>query len=463
MLLVNVPFTNIVYSGLKKAIAIQPPLGLTYIASFLEEKKMPVEIIDANAEGLTFNQLIKRIISSKSRYVGFTATTNTMNIVCDIIRRVKKKDNTKIIIVGGIHTTFLDIQTMEICPEIDIIVRNEGEITIFEIMSGKLLKNIDGITYRMDNKIIRNNDRRINMEIDRYPFPARHLLLLDKYRPGAFFNIGISGKKYATMITARGCPNRCIFCSSSHFWKIFRIRSVENIIAEIDLLVFEYGIKHIHFLDDTLTAIPKRLELLCDILIERDYGLEWNCYSRVDVITDRLLKKMKKAGCFGITFGIESGNQHILDSINKNITLEIASKAIKMAKENDMDVHTDFMIGLPEDTEETVIETINFAIKLNPNLALFSITTPFPGTKLFDDFRKKRNIDIDWSRMTMHQMNEYGTDFLSSQKIQELYKYAYRRFYFRFGFIYSSLLRLIRHPREIRPFIYGMLYKMTEN
>ncbi|NOQ55327.1 MAG: radical SAM protein [Nanohaloarchaea archaeon] len=463
MLLVNLPYLEDIYSGLKNAVAIQPPLGLAYIAAYLENKGESAEILDANALGMSIDDAVKKAVRSKHSYIGITCTTNTIHLVYDFSKKVKEKCD-KIIVVGGPHVTFSSEETLKECDEIDIIVRGEGELTSYEIVKGISLKKIKGITYRSKGKIISNPDRdKFEIDINNMPFPARHLLPLDRYRPGAFFNIGNSGKEYATIITSRGCPNKCVFCSSSHFWKTFRVRKPKNILSEIDLLVKEYGVKHLHFLDDTLTVPASRLEKICDGLIERDYDLEWNCYSRVDIITDDIVRKMKKAGCFGVTFGVESGNQKILNKIQKNITLNQIRKAVKITKMHDLDVHADFMIGLPGDTKKTIIQTIDFAIELNPKLALFSITTPFPGTQMFDEMKKKNRLgNIKWTEMTMHEFTKFGNSIVSSEEIKKLYNLAYKKFYFRPRFFMCSTKRLIMHPREIWPFILGGMYMVSQ-
>jgi len=463
MLLVNLPYMGDVYSGLKQAVAIQPPLGLAYIAAYIESKGLDVEIVDANAIGMSMDEIVKKAVKSKHDYIGITCTTNTVNLAYIFSEKLKKRCD-KTIVVGGPHVTFADIDTLKQCGAIDIVVRGEGERTSYEISNGVPLKNIKGITYRLKEKITRNPDRNKNeININDLPFPARHLLPLEMYRPGAFFNIGHSGKEYATLITSRGCPNKCVFCSSAHFWKSFRPRKPENILEEIDQLVNNYGVKHIHFLDDTLTVPAKRLENICDGLIKRDYDLEWNCYSRVDIITDEIVRKMKEAGCFGLTFGVESGSQKILNLIKKNITLNQVRKAIKITKAYDLDVHADFMIGLPGDTKKTIMQTINFAVELDPKIALFSITTPFPGTQLFDELKEKKQLnDIKWTEMTMHEFTTYGNSILSNEQIKKLYSLAHRKFYFRPRFLFNSSKRLLTHPREIKPFMLGGLYMMSQ-
>ncbi len=464
LLLVNLPYATKIYSGLNKAAAVQPPLGLAYIASYVRERGVDVELVDCNALEMTMEATVEHAAKSKHEFVGVTSTTNTIYLAFEFARKLKEKAPEKKIIAGGVHVTFVDEGSMQECPEIDIIVRNEGEKTTHEIVSGAPLESIKGITYRAaDGSIHRNPDADLILDLNSLPFPARDLLPMDKYRPGAFFNIGKKGKHYMTMISSRGCPNKCVFCSSSHYWRYLRLRSPDNIIKEIDELHEKYGVKHIHFLDDTLTVPKQRIERICDLLIERKYGIEWNTYSRVDVIDEALVSKMVKAGCFGITFGVESGNQEILNKIRKNITLDQVRNAVRICKKAGIDLHCDFMVGLPGDDEKTMQDTIDFALELDPNIALFSITTPFPGTELYRDLKEKGILEnVKWSDASLHGTKNVSNGIVSAETIRKYYKKAYNSFYFRPKFFAKSLKRLATHPREIYPFLLGGAYMLTE-
>lgn len=466
ILLVNPPYIRTVYKGLKNAVTVEVPLGLAYLGAVLEKNLVPVSILDANVLELSISETAKRILKSDAEVVGFTATTATINTVYAISRLVKKKSNKKII-VGGVHITAATERTLKESPDIDIGVIGEAEYTILELMQKGLknIKNIKGIAYRKEN-IIKINPRRPRIEnLDDLPFPARHLFPLNLYRPGAFFNTGVPNHKTGTIITSRGCPNRCSYCASVYFWGTnVKFRSAENIVKEIIHLKKDYGLKQLAILDDTFTANPKRVEEFCNLLMQKRIKVKWWCYARVNTLNETLMKKMKKAGCYAFNFGVESSSEQILRNVNKNIKISQVKKIIRTALKNDFLVHTSFMIGLPGDTRQTVLNTINFAKKLNNHVALFCITTPFPGTELYNQALSKGLLkDIkDWNDAGLHQRTKYRTENLSSKDIYELYKLASRKFYLRPGFFWTLFKRLIKHPNEIKGFVLAGLFMLME-
>jgi anaerobic magnesium-protoporphyrin IX monomethyl ester cyclase len=466
-LLINPPYTGEVYSGFKPAVQVQIPLGLGYIASVFREADMPVQLIDANAEGLDINKTIDRIIDSDADIVGITSTTLLLHIVTAIVKGVKHRSKKKVIL-GGPHVTFFPRETLEACPEIDIIVIGEGEAVIKELLENNFqnLSNIQGIAYKSGKKIIINQKRDRIKNLDELSFPSRDLFNQNLYRPGALWNIGFSGKKSMTIITSRGCPSRCRYCSSLHFWgPLVRLRSVNNIISEIEFLKKTYEVQQIAILDDTFLANQKRTEQFCDEIIKRKIKISWWCYARLDKIySDSLFRKMRKAGCYGLNFGVESGNQDILDGIGKNIKIDVVKKVIANAKKHGFLVMSSFMIGLPGDTRKTVIETINFAIELNPHVAQFCITTPFPGTDLYNEAISKgwmENVS-GWEDVGLHQKTKFHNADLTSEEIYEFYQLSHKKFYFRIRYFLLIFFHLIKNPRQIHGFVLSGIYMITE-
>ena len=457
VLLVNPSYMKKIY-GTRHAPSIKSPLGLAYVAANLEQAGFKVEILDANAEFLSPQETVEKIIQSPAKYIGFTSVTATIPLIYQISSLIKAKNKNKIIIAGGPHVTFMPKEVFKECKAIDIIVRGEGEVTICELIKNlenkQDLSKIKGITFKKGNKIISNPDRELIQDIDAIPFPARHLLPLDSYSPSPITNMGFRGKQYAKLITVRGCPNKCVFCSSTHFWKIVRVRSAENVIDEIESVVKKYGVHHIDFLDDTLTLFPERLSKICTLIIEKNLNIKWSCYSRVNTITPELIALMKKAGCRVIQLGVESGNQKILDKIQKNITLEQVRRASEIIKRTGLKLLCFFMIGLPGDTKKTVNQTIEFAKELKPNFAFFSITTPFPGTALYKEYRKEGRLKEGyiWQNMNLHERTDFSTPTLTSQDLENLYFKAHHRFYYRFGFFWQTLMWILKHPHELKNF-----------
>jgi radical SAM superfamily enzyme YgiQ (UPF0313 family) len=451
VLLVNPPYVEHVYSGKlsRNAIAINIPLGLAYLGAVLEKNQIPVQAVDANVLALSVKETARRILKSDAKYIFITSTTNTITRIYEIIKLVKKYS-----------------ETIKESKDVDIVVRSEGEYTALDIAMGKPLSEIDGITYRNDEKEIIKNKPRARIEnLDELPIPARHLFPHKLYRPGAFFNTGVKNNQAITMLTSRGCPNLCTYCSSVHFWGTkVRFRSAQNIVNEVEYLMKTYDTKQIAILDDMFTAHIPRLKEFCNIIIEKKIKVRWWCYSRVTALNKNLMALMKKAGCYALNFGIESGNEEVIKRIKKNITKEKAWEVFSAAKELDILIHASFMVGLPGDTRDTVMDTINWAIKLNPHVPLFCITTPFPGTELYFEALEKGWMDHikSWDDAGLHMKTKYHNDDLSAEDIYELYKLAQKKFFYRPQFFWTTFKRLIRHPNEIKGYLYSGIYMLTE-
>jgi anaerobic magnesium-protoporphyrin IX monomethyl ester cyclase len=415
-------------SAVKSVVGItSPPLGLAYIASMLRQNH-EVKIIDSSILNYTIGDVERELRSFNPDVVGITSVTPSIYEAYKVAETAKKVREDCTVILGGPHATFMPRQTMKECEYIDIIVRGEGEETTRELIEniekGVPLNKVKGITFRKENGIIDTEPRPFIKNIDDIPFPSRDLLPMHLYK----FN----GVKYTTMLTSRGCPFGCSFCSSSRlFGGYWRGRSPENVLEEIKTVYGEYGIRNIEFMDDTFTLDQKRAEKICDGIIEQGWDISWGASSRVDTLSKELAEKMKKAGCWIIFLGIESGSQKILDTIGKRITLEQAKKAVEILKDAGIQVLGSFIIGFIQDTKETIKETIKFAKSLNLDYAEFSILTPYPGTPIFD-YAKKNNtlLTEDWSKYTATEPI-VKIEGISEKEVKALFQKAYITFYLR--------------------------------
>lgn len=465
ILLVNPPFNHIIYPNLRKQLAYEMPLGLLYVASFVRNED--ISILDANALVYQIDEVAKKIICRNPDLVGFTATTLTMPIVCKIIKGIREVDNKIKIVVGGVHASFTAQQTLNDNPGIDFVVIGEGEETFNEFI-GTIKKNgalnkVRGLAFRDKGSIIINEPRPLLADLDTIPFPARELLPNNIYNPTPFFNLGFKGEQYATVITSRGCPSRCTFCSARNFWKTFRMRSAENIIEELAYLI-KGGVRHICFLDSTLTADQKRLFKICDHIIKEGWDIKWHCYSRVNSVNDETLKKMKKAGCFCILYGLESGNQEILNGVKKDTTLEMARQAVYLTKKNNIITDCSFIFGLPGETKESMEETLRFAMQLNPHLAKFYYATPFPGTEMFNEA-----INNGWLKKEVKWDDfNYVKDYLmilpkiDMYEVDKKVKQAYRRFYIRIGYFTQALCSIFLNPYFLKIYYQGIIILFSQ-
>ncbi|HAM39400.1 MAG TPA: B12-binding domain-containing radical SAM protein [Elusimicrobia bacterium] len=438
ILLINPPWMT--KGGIWENIAsCMPPFGLAGLAAYLEEKKIEVEILDSNATGLNYNN-IKEILGSKAvpDYIGITASTPMIYSAIDVSKIAKSVFPSAKTVLGGVHPS---VMTDEVLKEesIDFVIRGEGEETLNELISGKEIAKISGLSYKIGNKIIHNQSRPVVQDMDTLPIPAYHLLPIKKYFPakGSYKRLPAMG-----MMTSRGCPGRCTFCMGNYLGDKIRVRSAEKIFEEILLLHNKYGIKEISFYDDTFTTRKENVKKLCEKIISEKLDISWSCFARVDFVDEDLLKIMKLAGCHQIMYGVESGDEEILKNIHKKISFEKVEKIVKITKKLGIEVRAAFMFGNPGETIETMQKTIDYAIKLKPDVVIFNITTPYPGTEMFK-WAKEKGILIteNWNEYDLSKpiMN------LPTVKPEDVIKYynkAYKDFYIRPGYLLNRVLKI---------------------
>ncbi len=422
--LISPPYNSVV----KSVVGVSsPPLGLAYLASVLR-KDHEVRIIDSSILDYSVEDVRREFERFNPDIVGITSVTPSIPQAYEVAKIAKEVREDSIVVMGGPHVTFLPEQTLRKCKDVDIIVKGEGEKITEELATAieneKPLENVRGITFRKEDKILNNEPMPFIKNIDAIPFPSRDLLPVDKYQ--------VNGTRYTTMITSRGCPFRCSFCSSSRlFGGYWRGRSPENVLDEMRIIYEDYDTKNIEFMDDTFTLDQKRAEKICDGIIKEGWDIKWGASSRVDTITKKLVEKMKKAGCWILFLGIESGCQRILDAIGKRITIHQVMKAVKIVKDAGIQVLGSFIIGFPGDTLKSIKRTIDFAKSLNLDWAEFSILTPYPGSPVFN-FAVKNNLLLtnDWSKYTAISpiMKIEG---VTEKQLKSLFQEAYISFYLR--------------------------------
>lgn len=408
VLLVN-PFLTVLPDD---PAGINPSLSLAYLAGWLEEKKVAVAVLDIAAEGanqitkvgqkkrygLDEKEIIKKIKAYQPKIVGLTcSSTLHAQDAYQTARIIKKADPKILIVMGGAHPSVAPQEVLQ-DSKVDMVVRGEGEITFGEIVSkfrgNKIPQGILGTSVRQGKKIINYPPRPLIKNLDLLPFPARHLLPMETY-----FRQKAEGTNYSirnrgvTMITSRGCPGRCVYCAIKSIWgRVWRPRSPKNVVDEIEALIKDFGVNEIDFVDDNLSVDRKRLTAICDEIIRRKLDIKWTASNGLAVwqFNKRLLLKMKQAGCYRLTFGLESGNKEILRHyIGKPYDYCQASKIIKYASQIGFWTASTFIIGFPYETREQIEETIDFAITADLDLAVFYIANPFPGTLMYEDYQKE--------------------------------------------------------------------------
>lgn len=438
VLFVNPPQTASKYKFMG---VIAPPLGIAYMAGVLQENNIDVEILDASAEDMDFKDVEKELLKRKPDLVALTALTPTIGRALETAQVVKETLPDSIVVMGGYHPTFNFIETLE-DENVDIVIRGEGEYIMLNLVQAlenqSSLHDVKGIVFEDKNskEIVVNPEAPLIQDLDELPFPALNLLPMKKYR------LLDMDTHMTTMITTRGCPMQCSFCSSAamHGKKI-RERSVENIVDEIEYLNTNYDIDTIAFMDDTFTLKKRKVMAICDEILKRNIEIMWGCTSRVDTLDEKLLKKMKEAGCITIFIGVESADQQQLDNMCKNTTIAKIENAFKIAHKLKIRTIASVALGMPGDTQEIMNKTVKFVHKLKPNYAIYSLATPYPGTRFYKEAFEKNLIKIkDWSKYTLITPILETID-CSLNDMRKIQAKAFMKFYLRPHYIIRQFLQ----------------------
>ena len=403
-----------------------PPIGLLYLAGTLLKHGFKVHVVDGCLKG---KAAVKNAIEEfRPHLVGITSLTPGRKKAIEIADMAKQFDSGIKVVIGGAHPTIMHQQIMENYPSIDYIVLGEGEETLLEIAQDKEPSQINGIVYRDNGNIVKTPARKNIANLDDLPFPAWHLLDLQQYPAidkGVFHGIDLSKVPRISIIFSRGCTGHCDFCSTWWIWKGWRHRSAKNMVDEIELLYNNYGIRHFCFADDAMTVNRQATIDLCDEIIRRGLNIVFFATTRSDCVDEVVLKKMKEAGCYKISFGIETGSPILLDKMGKNNDVETSVKAIKLAKEAGLLVSALLIIGNVGETQATVRETVNFLKRTKPDdIGCVGGLWILPGTKLYRDCKKKGFIDDNfWLTDEPYRVYtmEYSLKQLEELKIQILH------------------------------------------
>ena len=418
-----------VWGELEEAGSVLPPYGLALLAAVLRKNKVSVKILDAQALKLDYKETVNRILKENPKFLGLTATTSLIENAAEIARLVKAENKKIIILIGGAHISAIPKECMKEFPDFDVGIVGEGEESIVEIVKSKSLSKIKGLVYRNKGKIILNQARELIKELDKLPMPAWDLLPdLNKYYRAAVTNY--KRLPSTSLITSRGCAGQCVFCAKDIFGKFCRFHSAEYVVKMIEYLRKRYGIKDISFYDDNFLLSRKRVIDFCNLVIKKKIDITWCCDTRIDIVNKEILKLMKKAGCWQVVYGIESGSQKILDNLHKNITLKQIEDAVKWSKDAGLEVRAFFIIGNPGETKETILETINFMKKLPLDDFFLSYFTIFPGSPISRIAEKYGKVRQGYKYKDKININ-FIPNGLTEQELRKYYKKAFREFYLR--------------------------------
>ena len=421
----------------------QPPMGLAYVASVLQQRGCIVRVIDANVEKLTPKQVLRLLVQQAPDVVCFTVTTPLLPSTLGMARSLRQWERPPVLVAGGPHPTVRPQDLLDDGP-FDYVVRSEGEETIGELvdclLAGEEPVSVAGLSWRREGSLISNPDRPLCQELERFAYPDWSLFLLKRYS-----SLVRRNDHSLPITTSRGCPFGCTFCYKGIYGRSLRMRSPQHVVDEWAFLVHHYGVREVAVLDDAFTFDVDRAIAICDLLVQR--GLEripWSTTNgiRVDNVTPELFRAMKRAGCYRVYFGAESGVQAVIDSLEKQITVGQVRRGVRLAKAAGLEVGAYFMLGNVGETVDNMQATIDFALGLDLDYAQFSIATPYPGTRMFSQVTEQGQLLINtWEDLASYGACVFSMGELTPDSVGVMFRKAIRRFYFRPGY-------MLRHFQE---------------
>ncbi|MFC1521989.1 B12-binding domain-containing radical SAM protein [Elusimicrobiota bacterium] len=427
-----------------------PSLGIGYIAAVLEKRGYDVAIIDKSISYEQMDSQVDEIISKKPDIVGFYCISENFKNIIRMLKAIKSKAPSVITMLGGPHVYGLPEQGLR-HECVDYCMWGEVEGSFLRLLESnfepKTFKDIDGLIYRENNEI-KVNPMALVKNLDDIPMPARHLYPpLKMYRPSilAYKRLPATG-----IITSRGCAHKCVFCHSGKGHFKLRFHSVEYVLEEMRQLRKDFNIRELIVFDDTFLINRKRAMEICEGIIRENLDITWSCNARVDRMDREMLKLLRRAGCWLLQFGVESGNQDILKTIKKGITLEQVEQACKMAYDEDFEVKAFFIIGHPGETRETINDTMKFMTGLPVHYASINLMTPLPGTELWDTAENYGSVDKE----QLERIN-YLSDrpaFIPHGLTEEILVKKFREAYLRFYLNPKTIFRYIRTLRSLEDF-----------
>jgi len=422
------------------------PLGLACIGAIGKAANHQVKVIDSEILQYSYDDIRREIIEFSPDLVGMSTFMSTIDY-CYRIAGIAKEVNQKIkVVMGGSHATTHPQEAIG-NPDVNFVVVGEGEL-VFK----NLVKSIDeesdcsrvnGLVWKNNGTITINKKQDLIENLDEIPFPARELFPMDRYHSSA----QLRGRRTLHLVTARGCPFRCSFCSSPlSFGRTIRYHSAERVIQEVKILIDEYKMDGMQFYDDVFTINRERVLAICDLLQKVNIKVPWSCFARVDRVDQELLRRMKEAGCYQIFYGIETGIPRLLDLIKKDFDIEEIKECFKLTREAGIEIHASLLLGLPTETVEESYQTFNFIIDLDPDYVQWEKYNPIPGTELYQlALKSGRLLTTDRTKFDCWSSLVYVPAGREAQEIIKTEKRFYRKFYLRPAFasrFFSSIIRL---------------------
>jgi len=432
------------------ATGVYPPLGLLYLAAALRKAGHTVKLFDIPALRMDRAAYLAALTSFSPAMVGFTTTTLLWPQVAHGISTTKHALPQTITILGGPHTVLFPQESLSL-PDLDVVAIGEGEHTIVELARAVAeqgdFAEVAGLAFRKQGRIVQTAQRPLVADLDSLPFPARDLAPMKRY-----FSI-MAGQPMATMITSRGCPYSCHFCSQVYWQNHFRMRSADSVVAEMAELVQTYNIREIMVYDETFTVRKQRVLAICDGLLNQGITVRWDMRTRIDRLDEEIIRAVKTAGCYKVHVGIESGSNRVLRKMNKGIDRDMVVRTVDLLHRQGFEILAYFMLGYADERLDEIEQTIAFAKSLPIHWAHFNVTMPAPGTPLFGDAVAKGMVKADyWQRFTerlgdVEAIPYFSDSGLTEKQLERKVRSAYRQFYLRPKNCLLCLAKMVKPDR----------------
>ena len=440
---------------------VWPPLTLATVAAFLEDRNHIVQLLDCPVQKIDDTAFLAIIDKFQPDLVVLNVSTPTFNHDIAVAKALKSRCRQCITVALGTHVTALPEQTLTAAPDLDIIISGEPELTVVDIAehiaTNADIFHIDGTVTRDKGRIIYNRPRAIYQDVDNLPIPAWHLIDLRNYL------LPIYKRPFLMISSGRGCPFDCSFCTAqTYYGKKLRLRSPKSVIREMYSIKRNLGVSDFLFWTETFTVNKAQVLEICELIGQNGFGVRWTCNSRVDVVDLDMLKRMKAAGCWMISFGIESSSNEILKRAGKNIQMTDIHRAVKLAHQAGLQVTGHFILGLPGETETSLNKSARLASSLDLDFAQFYCAAPFPGSRLFEESLEKKWIrNPDWSHFAQTHAN-LDLPNLPGEVVMKARNRAIRHFYLRPRQIFKIIQRIhtLRELKQILSMSSGFIRDM---
>lgn len=443
-----------------------PPQGLCQIAAISGKKGYETKILDCQVMRIGLDEAVNNILEFNPEFVGVSSTTVSIDAAGKLAKKIKELKPSIMTIIGGAHVSALPAQTLKEFSWFDAAVIGEGEVTFHElieaVLSNSRLDKVRGLAYRDNGRITVNMPRPFIKDLDFLPMPAWDLLpkLSKYYRTSAQRS---NEFPIASVVTSRGCPFNCSFCDKSVFGQALRTHSAKYVLEMIGVLKYKHAIRALQFNDDLFIADKNRLIGICEGILKNNLKISWSCNGRLDLLDLEILKLMRRSGCWQIAFGVESGDEKIIEKINKKIYLDKIPEKLKLVKKAGISTKGFFILGLPQETRKTIKKTIEYAKRIPLDDIQFSIFTPYPGSEMYKYLIENEGFIPEWDKMNT-VFPSYVSKSLTKEDLIYYQRKGTKDFYFRIRpFINQALkfrnLRYAMHAIREAFYFFNYIYR----